>query len=342
MIATVFECFKIRKRYRSKFGYIRRFLKKGRYFPNETGTLWFPKRFEDIALSENKHIIIQIAYENQNGSKNNKNIKDKLIDRFYSQRVIFQPTLFTGDVVLMSRFNNVGKVIDYSKKEMLSYYADNKQMQSVVEKRLAWQNLGYNVLPIKKIDDTNCFFIENYIDKLDFPAEKGFDFVKNDILLRQKSVENELDRLYSPDEIARKAEEMKKFAGVWEDLYSAIDYIRSEEYVKRVCHGDLYRNNLLFDGKEFYYIDFELLNNHVFYFDIVSYFVCEYLMFNNGEMLNDYLDGVYDGYLEELFAVNGCKYDPKKKKIYFFTVLFEYYCETFQTDIPDKLMKCLR
>ena len=161
-------------------------------------------------------------------------------------------------------------------------------------------------------------------------------------MLCQKSAGNESDRHYSSDEIARKVEEIKKHAMEWKELSSAIEYIRSEEYVKRVCHGDLYRNNLLFDGKEFYYIDFELLKDHVFYFDVLNYLMCEYLMFNNGEMLNDYLDGVYDGYLEELFAVNGCKYDPKKKKIYFFTVLFEYYCETFQTDIPDKLMKYLR
>ena len=243
---------------------------------------------------------------------------------------------------MMSRLYNVGKVIDYFAKEMLSYFANDLQMRSVIEKRFVWRKLGYKVLPVKKIDEKNCFFTEDFIDKRDYPPEIGFDYIKDDILRCHKFCGGEACRPYTPDEIDRKSEEMKKRAGAWTGVSAAIDYIRSDEYVKRICHGDLYRNNLLFDGKEFYYIDFELLSEHVFYFDVLNYIMCERLMFDNGSMLDNYFCGAYDEYLEKLFFANGCKYDPAMKKVYYFTVLYEYYREVFQTDIPDKLLEALK
>ncbi len=333
MFSMLSECLKIREKNKSRFLKAHKFLKKGRYFTNESGTLWYPKKLKKKALPENNHIILQQVYD-QTAKKAKTGIKGKLIERFYSLRVKSQPLFFEGDVALLSRNPGVGKVINYSQKEILSFFEDQAQMCQVIEKHDAWKNLGYAVLPIFQVNGTQCFFTEEYIQKQNFLPEEGFEFIKDDILLRQKACGDDGLIVCSPEELAEKVEGLKRLAGKWEGVSAAIDFIQSPNYVKRVCHGDLNRNNLIFDGEKFWYIDFELLSPHIFFFDVISCFISGYLIFENDTLLNAFLAGEYDAYFSELFSVNHSVYDPAMKKVYLFLTLYEYFCESFKTDIP--------
>lgn len=341
MLKVIFDYLKIRKKNKSKFLKAYKFLKKDRYFSNESGTLWFPKRLKEIALPENKYIFLQHSYENQ-AVKPSVGIRKKLIEYFLSLRVRSHPPFFDGDVALLSRMLGVGKIINYSKKEILSFFDNQAQMQQVIEKYNVWKNLGFSVLPILQMNETQCFFTEKYIEKRDYSLEQGFEFIKNDILLHQKACGDDGLIVYSPEELAEKVEGLKRLVGKWEGVSAVIDFVQSPNYVKRICHGDLYRNNLMFDGNQFWYIDFELLCPRVFFFDVISYFSNEFLMFGNGKLLNAFFAGEYDAYFSELFSVNHSVYDPAMKKAYFFLTLYECFCETFKSPIPfDKLKSIL-
>ena len=334
---------KARKNKKIRFLKAAPFLKKGTYFSNETGFLWYPKRWKEKALPENKYLIQQIIYANERASRANTKIgkciytiKRKLADRLHCKRVTLKdhPSFYDGDVAILSRETGAGRVINYSKKEILSFFRNREQMQDLLEKRNVWQGLGFAVPAILQTDEARLFFTEEYIEKREYPPEQGFEFIKKDILLHQKGCGDQGLIFCTAEELAEKVKQIEKAAEGWDDGFAVLDFVRSGNYVKRICHGDLYRNNLIFDGQSFRYIDFEKVAPRIFFLDIIFYMVNDFLRFNNDKLLNAFFAGEYDAYFQELFAVNHCVYDPSMKKVYYFLTLFEYFCESFNSKIP--------
>ncbi len=266
-----------------------------------------------------------------------------MINHFHCGQVTLKnpSLLYDGDVALLFRKPGAGKIINYSKKEILSFFREKKQMQEIFEKQSTWQSFGYPAPAILQTDEEHLFLIEEYIEKQDFSPEAGFEFIKNDILLHQKACGDDGLIVCLPEELAEKVEGLKRLEGEWEGVSGVIDFIQSPNYIKRVCHGDLYRNNLIFDGQKFWYIDFELLCPRVFFFDVVVYFLYEFLIFENDKMLKDFFAGKYDAYFSELFSVNHSVYDPAMKKAYLFLTLYECFCECFKCPIPFQKLKSI-
>ena len=326
------------------------FLKKGKYVSNETGFLWYQKQWKEKALSENKHLIQQQIYANQHEIRANskigtrfRKIKQALSDRRHCKRITLKEhqQFFDGDAAILTRSLGNGKIINYEKKEILSFFASEERMQEILEKRQIWQSFGFSVPEIFQIDEEHRFLIESLIEKQVFSPEQGFDFVTKDLLRYQMTPDLGTVPPLSQEELAKKVEGLKKVSDLWGGVPMVIDFVQSKNYVRRICHGDMYRNNLMFDGEKFYYIDFELLAPRVFFLDVMFYMTNEFLQYNNDTLLKNFFAGEYDVYLKDLFAANHSEFDPSLKQVYYFLALYEYFCECFETKIPEKLLKVL-
>ena len=213
MLTRILNYLQTKKELQFRFLKAAPFLKKGRYFSNETGTLWYPKRWKEKALPENKYLYQQIVYHNDRAihaktkiGKQLQTVRRKLINHFHCGQVTLKnpSLLYDGDVALLFRKPGAGKIINYSKKEILSFFREKKQMQEIFEKQSTWQSFGYPAPAILQTDEEHLFLIEEYIEKQDFSPEAGFEFIKNDILLHQKACGDDGLIVCLPEELAER------------------------------------------------------------------------------------------------------------------------------------------
>ena len=55
------------------------------------------------------------------------------------------------------------------------------QMRQVIEKRDAWKAMGFAVLPVLQVNETQCFFTEEYIEKSRLKTASLFEFITEGI-----------------------------------------------------------------------------------------------------------------------------------------------------------------
>ena len=197
-------------------------------------------------------------------------------------------------------------------------------------------------MPLFDINHDKCFIVEKMIDKVTFDHEAGFDFIIKDFTRIFKN-KNILSYQYVCQE--KDIEGINKFFSCYENNNKALKlsenikkFIDKGYYKKCISHGDLYYNNLIFDGEKFYYIDFECVNDHFFVFDILFYIFFESFRWENDLLITNYFNGVYDQQLEDIFKLNAVEYDKELKKTYLFIILFEYYGYKIPIWFADKYL----
>lgn len=85
-------------------------------------------------------------------------------------------------------------------------------------------------------------------------------------------------------------------------------------YIK--LHGDLHAGNILIDSMDkILYIDWELSDNYIFFFDIFYLIKCT-ADDKNPVYLDSYMSGEYDLFLTQLFKLFGMKYEKKYRAEY--------------------------
>ena len=315
------------KRIKEQIKHLEKFLKGGRFFPNNSKTLW--AKNSEYFQYENRYILKELMFKTDRASKLNSLLFSNGYRVQYSKK---GSKVFNGDALMLSRIPGEGKIIDYEKGLILSFFPTERRMNDILLKRQMWESLGYNI--VQMISKGKDYFVESYIVKHSFDTKEAIEFIMQDSLIRQSR---------NDDRVVYKVskETLTKIRKVFcDNVYQGIDlFVNTNEYVKRTCHGDLYRNNLIYDGRQFYYIDFELTGPYVFFFDIIYFMWFEYYRYGDESYIRKYFNGEYDSYFEQLFYINGCKFEGEKKNSYYGITLFEYFCEQFHTQIPQILMK---
>ena len=97
-----------------------------------------------------------------------------------------------------------------------------------------------------------------------------------------------------------------------------------------MAHGDLWSSNLLYDGTDYYYIDFEHVAPRYFLSDVLYYIFAEAFVKGDDKMMKSYLSGKYDAELSELFSAAGISFEPEEKTCYFKIFLDELYRERWE------------
>ena len=91
---------------------------------------------------------------------------------------------------------------------------------------------------------------------------------------------------------------------------------------------------MIYDCDCVWFIDFEVAGERIFFHDIFSFVFSEMFYFNNDSLFQKYLEGKFDYWFEKLFDVNGLRFEPLNRRLYFFIALVEKYGGV----IPDNVV----
>ncbi len=81
------------------------------------------------------------------------------------------------------------------------------------------------------------------------------------------------------------------------------------------CNGDMVFSNILFNNDKPYFIDWEHVNNYIFFYDHLNNIIMEAKNGNN-KYLNKYLKGKYDKNFQKSFSLFNIKFNKKKRAYY--------------------------
>lgn len=117
--------------------------------------------------------------------------------------------------------------------------------------------------------------------------------------------------------------------------------IVNNNYATLKSLGDLMYKNIFYYNNEFYFIDFELSNNNFILYDIFTFIF--YAFYNNNETFyyENYINGLYDTHISELFNIAGIEFNNNMKEEYFNIFIKERIMEEkrfAEHDVKDSIL----
>ena len=317
------------------------FLVEGKYKSNHTHNAWYLVG-DDSYGKEDDYLLLEQIYissqQNLDGGLFRRIINKVLHFLLFRESKIYiksDTKEFSGTMIILSRRTGTGKVISLKNKEIVSFYDSTYEMEVEISNRKKFEQYGFNTIPILVISKEKKYFIEKYIEKCSLSLENAFNYICKETLRFQQSTWCKKSFFKETNSILRSFDETTNDVELHSKL---LTFLKPENYIRCLCHSDLYRNNILYDGENYYYIDFELAEEHIFFFDIFYFMWFEYYRFNNKSFLQSYFKGDYDDYFTELFMCNNVKYDSMCREVYYFISLYEYFCTANNLMIPSKLL----
>ena len=228
----------------------------------------------------------------------------------------------TGQVLTLNSHETAAKLVNPVERYLITVYKSQEKMQDYLSKRDLWVAAcggGYcfSVPPILESNLERRYIKEKFLKKSSFSAEDGFraiiaDYLKCFAWIGKNSTQGTITK--------EQGEKLLSIAGQLglSDLGDrALSFMRSADYRFNLSHGDLFPLNLICSEGKYYYIDFEIVGQRVFFFDWFKYITGSYAKYGAG-LLHAYLNGEYDEAFRELFRLNGVAYHAGDREVYLF------------------------
>ena len=310
------------------------YLKNGNFVSNNSYSILYPKNATD--KNEDNFIYQEQLFRNYDFFKK---IVIKLFFSPIKLKIKSNNKIFYGDRLIMPTLNKEIKIINSSEKKILTLFNSKQRYEELLKKRQLWAKY-FNTVDLLEYNDQKLYYIEEFIEKKDFNKNDAFSYIFDSILKISNDVPKNLnvkcDFYYK-----KETKTFLKNNGIPELYDSLENYLLSSSYKTSLSHGDLYRYNVISDGNNYYYIDFENVGTHIFYFDVMYYIFDESFTFNNDGLLNDYMNGKFDEKFEKLFRIYGENYDKNNRGIYMLTVIAEFYCANIEHQTAQRQIDIL-
>jgi thiamine kinase-like enzyme len=150
-------------------------------------------------------------------------------------------------------------------------------------------------------------------------AEKKFLFLLESYINALPRISKHIRPLNKED--ASLLKEFCEMMQIQELYHTLISMINSDSFVHTITHGDATFLNIIYDGKDFYYIDFENVGTRIFFFDIF-FFLYIYSENFDFSLLENYFAGFYDEKFCSLFNTLALDFKPENRLLYFLVFLF--------------------
>lgn len=221
--------------------------------------------------------------------------------------------IFNGRLLIPGTNGKDIKVIDPEAGRLLTICADGARREELLEKRGLWGRY-FRVVEAERLPATENAFVEMFVPKQTFDPEAGLRQIFRDYAVY-------LGGFFSGHPDSKSCAEMSEPCCL--------------------THGDLWSSNLIFDGKCFYYIDFEHVKRRYFLFDVLYYIFAEGFVKGNDEMMRSFLKGRYDEEFAALFSGFGGEYRAGEKAAYFERFLAELYADRWKGRAKkETLVRC--
>lgn len=236
---------------------------------------------------------------------------------------------FCGTELLLSSSGNEIKIFSKKKGLVMTCYKDkNKFLRSLDEKYYFSQY--YDVPKTVEFDIDNKTVVELLIPHHDYSVDNAFFYYCERFSLYLQTNKDSI--MYDIEEDKKKLARFRDCVGPSKLLNHAIGL------PKIVTHGDLWRSNIIYDGKNFYLIDFEKKGIRFFLFDFFCFIFSECYLLYNRNQFNFYLKGGYDEVLSKLFKEANSIYDKNLRETYFIAFLVEYSHERWNTEKTSEIV----
>jgi hypothetical protein len=250
-------------------------------------------------------------------------IWDKLFFLFASVKNKDKRNLFDGVSVICSHSKKI-KIISNKSKQVYTFFP-NIDDYNFYKHNHEMLSKFFRTIPILNSFEDQKLIIEKFVETIPCDTIRIFDnflIDVSDYLSKCKTIKI----LFEKDDEKKYLNMIQKYS-INKDLSEeTLEYLKNKKgRIITFTHGDLHKLNVLYTNEGFYYIDFELGANHVFYFDIFYYMYIEAFKFNNDMFLDKYFKGDYDKIIFEIFKKVGEVYNKNKKKVYLLVTLFEEY-----------------
>jgi len=229
---------------------------------------------------------------------------------------------FCGTVCIIGIAKSSGKVFDFNSGRVLTYYADADEFSSVLTNHAYYSR--YFLQPsVLYFSSQELITVEEYIESKHARlwTEDEFSAVARDVLSRytaflSSKIGNQCsEKIWVYDLVRDKARKYKINKLILSQIKPEL--LQTAFPCTRL-HGDLWPSNILLkaDSGEIRYIDFEMSDSYIFFYDIL-WFLCAYAFIDNDFfLLGKYLSGEYDGYLDACFKACGMEFIPEYRLDY--------------------------
>lgn len=303
-------------------------LDSGGYRMNPAKTIICRKDTRDSAAQESVFLYKTRVLQGRLGPV------DKLTSKLYRGHVGKGTKEFHGQLLMLTSSGKGVKIFDYIERKIANVYLDKREAEADLKNRAYWAAY-FPVVPFESALK-GTMLVEDMVDKQSYDVEEAFLSLFPNYIHYLKTQENNFTRGCCDNaQTAR----FLDYLGRPED-YDAL--LRLLHMPSLITHGDLWPSNILYDGAEFFHIDFEHMAVRVFFFDVLMYIFSDYYQNKNSTLLDKYLQGDYDTQMEELFRAAGCEYQRSERLLYLEVIIFVQFVERWDPWGPDEMMKKMR
>ena len=311
-------------------------------------------KYLEAGLYKYNHTV-NALYRSEHESIYSKELRDKLFAQQSSSTNVFRNIYsslyrafihgikksFSGQLMVISTSEKEYKFFDFKQKRLLTLYTDGNRFSSILKNRIQWSK--FFAVPTFDYDEEKREISESLLDSDVFNYDKTVDRLVDELSLSHFSIFSNYRVNNSFENYA--VESFLSEIGRSNYLEDLLGFISSDCFRTTLSHGDLWRSNLLWSNEVLYYLDYEMIGNRVFFYDLFTFIFSEAYFLNNIEALKKYVLGKYDLIFEKLFRHAGVKYCGENRNTYLYVFLYLYYQERWSRvehkEVLDKLSSIL-
>ncbi len=287
------------------------FLESGSWYSNKTGTVFYKKGCEEAIKKTDVFLDITVFQEADHFTR----FVMIFLKKFFRFKIHTSGEQFLGQVLITTSMGTGVRIVNFEELKLLSVYRDRDIMETLIGRRLLWSKY-FKTIPLYSVDLDAKISVERYVIKKDCDVNLKYQQILFDYIEYSKKIDWDNSKESLSDELKKNVINLCKKIGAKKDAERAIEIMESNDYKFCLNHGDLTDLNVIYDGKVFYYIDFDFTTKKVFFYDVLSYICWLKRRKNIPTLVENYFEGKYDDSLSKIFESFGVSYRAEDRKAY--------------------------
>ncbi|MGE6260641.1 phosphotransferase family protein [Heyndrickxia sporothermodurans] len=221
------------------------------------------------------------------------------------------------------------RIFDLTRNKVLTVFSRKKDYNSVIENYGKFKPF-FHIPTVLWKSDEDLLIIEELIifqPKTNWGNDDYLLIMKVTFELYLTFFKNKQEKIHSfitPQNLFQSLPGEVEIKDLWMKISKEITNMKLPY---TLLHGDLWTSNILYkksDDFDVYFIDWEYSSEFIFFYDLFNMMWLEVYMNNNYVYVEKYVNGDYDLYFYNMFAIFDLKFQSKYKQDYFIIYFLEF------------------